>query len=276
MMEEEHIREEEPLMEDEIQREEKPQREREEYTGKSALQLLRELLRLILVLLWRFLVWVFKKILKGLLWCMQAAEKGWERLNDWWHDNSTQEKVAKTKAWFKMAAKTLGRWCVVAGKATVHGIAVGAKATWNGLKIATKATAKGIVFAVQATIQGIIHLRPTIKKIGRGIVHGAQAFVAWLKQCRRGMKLSRIRRKRAYQEFKRTGGIKGAISRTSHNVRNNIERFMEEDQEEAAPDAVTEDDLMAETLEEGANEGNKSMKIGKSFMSHAKNFMDAE
>ena len=51
---------------------------------------------------------------------------------------------------------------------------------------------------------------------------------------------------------------------------------MEEDQEEATPDAVTEDDLMEEALEEGANDGKKSMKIGKSFIKHAKNFMDVE
>ena len=33
---------------------------------------------------------------------------------------------------------------------------------------------------------------------------------------------------------------------------------------------------MEEALEEGANDGRKSMKIGKSFITHAKNFMDVE
>ncbi len=265
------------MMEEEHQtKQEDYQKEQEEYTGKSALQLLRELLRLVFVLIWRFLVWVFKKILKGVLWAMEAIEAGWERLNDWWHDNSTQEKVAKTKAWCRMAVKTFGHWCVVGAKATGRGIAVGAKATWKGLIVGAKATGKGIVAAIRATIQGIIHLRPTIKRIGQSIVQSAKAFVAWLKRCRRGMKLRSIRRKRAYQTFKRNGGIKGVLSRTSHNVKNNIERFMEEDQEEAAPDAVTEDDLMEESLAEGANDGKRSMKIGKSFISKAKNFMDAE
>ena len=251
-------------------------KDREEYSGKSALQLIRELLRLILVLIWRFLVWLFKKVLKGVLWCLESLETGWEMLNDWWYDNSTQEKVAATKAWLKMAVQTIGEWCVIATQATIKGIGIGARATWKGLGIATKATGRGIVYAVKATIQGIIHLRPTIKKIGRGIVQGAKGFVAWLRRCKRGMKLSRIRRKRSYQEFKRNGGMKGAISRGSRNVRNNIERVMEEDQEEAAPDAVTEDDIMEEALEEGANDGKKSMKIGKSFISRAKDFMDVE
>ena len=250
--------------------------EHEEYTGRSASQLVRELLRLILVLIWRFIVWLFKRILKGILWCMQAAEDGWRQLNDWWNDNNTQEKVAKIKAWLKKAAKTFGNWCVIAGKATLHRIAVGAKATWHGLKVAIKATVKGIVIAIKATIQGIIHLRPTIKKLGQLIVMGAKAFVAWLRRCKRGMKLSRIRRRRRYEAFRRNGGIKGWMVSTTHDVRKNIELFMEEDQEEADPDAVTEDDIMEEALEEGANDGKKSMKIGKSFITRAKNFMDVE
>ena len=34
----------------------------EEYSGKSAIELIRELLKLLLVLLWRFLVWLIKKM----------------------------------------------------------------------------------------------------------------------------------------------------------------------------------------------------------------------
>lgn len=256
--------------------EEDRQNEHEEYTGKSVSQLMRELLKLILVLIWRFLVWLFKRILKGILWCMQVTEEGWKHLNDWWHDNNTQEKVAKTKAWLKMATKTFGQWCVIAGKAIVHGIAVGAKATWRGLKVGTKATAKGIVIAIRATIQGIIHLRPTLKKLGQLIARGFKAYVAWMKRCKRGMKLSRIRRRRRYEAFRRNGGMKGWMVNTTRDVRKNIELFMEEDQEEADPDAVTEDDIMEEALEQGANDGKKSMKIGKSFIAHAKNFMDVE
>jgi hypothetical protein len=248
----------------------------EEYSGRSASQLIRELLRLILVLIWRFLVWVFKRILKGILWCMQAIEDGAVRLNEWWHDNDTQEKVAKIKAWIKRAAKATGHALMVAAKATGRGIVIAAKATGHGLKVAAIATGHGIVRGTKATIQGIIHLRPTIKRIGRGIANSWRAFVAWLKRCRRGNKLSRIRRKRRHEAFRRNGGMKGWMTRTSHNMRSNIERFMEEDQEEADPDAVTEDDIMQEAIEEGANDGKRPMKIGKSIMTHAKNFMDVE
>ncbi|MCH5176102.1 MAG: hypothetical protein J1F40_09460 [Prevotellaceae bacterium] len=248
----------------------------DEYSNRSVLQLCRELLRLLLVLLWRMLLWCIRKFLKGVLWLIQACEDGCSRLNIWWHDNNTQEKVAKTKAWLRMATKTFGRWCVIAWKATIKGIVIGSVMTWKGIKIATQATIRGLIIAIRATVRGIIHLRPTIKKICRMTVQGAKATWAWMKRCRRGMKLSHIRRKRAFQRFRRNGGVKGMMIDTSRSIKNGIQMFMEEDQEEAAPDAVTEDDIMAEELEERANDGIKSIKYGKSFMEKAKDFMDGK
>jgi hypothetical protein len=207
---------------------------------------------------------------------MKTAERSRDRLNDWWHDNNTQEKVSKIKAWLKRAARTAGHWCLKAGKATLKGLKIGLLATGRGIVIAAKATIRGLIVGVKATIQGIIHLRPTIQTIGRLIVAGFWATIAGIKRCRRGLKLSRIRRKRAYETFKRNGGMKGVIINSTRNVKNNIERFMEEGQEEADPDAVTEDDIMEEALEAGANDGKKSMKLGKTFMTHAKSFMDVE
>ena len=258
------------MAEDEIRK------EKEELSEKSASQLARELLRLILVLIWRFLVWLFKRILKGILWCMQAIEDGCNRLNDWWHDTNTQQKVAKIKAALIKGINIAGDWCVKAVIVAGHGIKGAAKIAGRGIIFGAKAAGRGIVIGAKATWNGIIHLGPTIKKLGHLIVQGYHAVIAGLKRWRRGMKLSRIRRKRAYQEFQRNGGIKGWMASTSHNVKDNIQKFMEEDQQEAAPDAVTEDDIIEEALEEGANDGKKPMKIGKSFMSHAKNFMDVE
>lgn len=256
--------------------EDETRNEKEEFSGKSASQLTRELLRLILVLAWRFLVWLFKRFLKGILWCMQTIEDGCKRLNDWWHDTNTQQKVAKIKAALIKGINSAGNWCVKAVIVTGHGLKVAAKATGRGIAIGAKATGRGIVIGAKATWNGIIHLGPTIKKLGRLIVQGYHATIVGLKRWKRGMKLSRIRRKRAYQAFQRNGGIKGWMANTSHNIKDNIQKFMEEDQQEAAPDAVTEDDIIEEALEEGANDGKKPMKIGKSFMSRAKNFMDVE
>lgn len=250
------------------------QQRQDEYSGRSAMQLCREILKLALVLLWRILLWCIKKFLKGLLWLIQAIETGLKKLNVWWHDNNTQEKVAKTKAWLYKAMRTLGRWCVIAGKSIVKWTGIGAVMAWRGLKKAARATLRGIVIAIKAIVRGIIHLRPTIKKILRLTVRGVKATWAWMKRCRKGMKLFYIRRKRAYRRFRSNGGVKGMMVDTSRSIRNGIQMFMEEDQEEAAPDAVTEDDIMAEEFEEKANEGIKSIKLGKSFMDKAKDFMD--
>jgi len=250
--------------------------EKEEFSGKSASQLTRELLRLILVLIWRFLVWLFKRVLKGILWCMQAIEDGILRLNDWWHDTNTQEKVAKIKAALIKGINIAGDGCVKAVEVAGHGLKIAAKATGKGVAIGAKATGRGIVIGAKATWHGIVHLGPTLKRLGRLVVQGYRATIAGLRRWRRGMKLSRIRRRRAYEEFQRRGGMKGWMVNTSRNIRDDIQKFMEEDQQEAAPDAVTEDDIIEEALEEGANDGKKPMKFGKSFMSHAKNFMDVE
>lgn len=250
--------------------------EQEEYAGKSGSQLARELLRLLLVLLWRMLLWCVRKVLKGVLWCMQTAETGWTRLNVWWHDNDTQEKVAKTKAWIRHALRTAGRWSVVAGQATLKALGISARATWKGLHVATQATAKGIVVAARATVEGLIHLRPTLKRVDQLTVQGIKATWAWMKACRRGMRLQHLQRKRAYAAFRRNGGVKGLIINTTRSVRNGIQLFMEEDQEEATPEAVTEDDLMEEVLAEGANEGKRGRKIGQSLLAHAKDFMDVD
>lgn len=249
---------------------------REDYSGRSFMQLARELLRLLLLLIWKFLFWLIKKFLKGVLWCIQTAENGWERLNDWWHDNDTQAKVAKTRAWLRFAARTLGKWCVLAGKHLWRGTILCGTIAWKGIKIAARATWRGAIVAIRATVEGIIHLRPTLKRLAQLTVAGGKATWAWVKRCRRGMRLSHIRRKRAYERFRRNGGVKGMMINTSQSIRNGIQMFMEEDQEEAAPDAVTEDDLMAEAWEKKANEGQTSVKIGRSFLSKAKDFMDVE
>lgn len=255
---------------------EERQHRTDEHSSKSAAQLGREILKLLCVLLWKMFLWLLRKFLKGVLWCIQTCEKGWENLHIWWHDNDTQEKVANIKRWLKHTWKTVCKWSIIAGKATLKGTRIGAIALWHGIITSLQWTYRSIIIATKATIQGIIHLRPTLKKIGHLIVTGIIATGAWLKRCGRGIKLSCIRQKRAYQRFRRNGGVKGAMMKTSQNIKNGIQMFMEEDQNEATPDAITEDDIMEEVMEEKVNEGSKSVKFGKSFLSKAKDFMDVE
>ena len=51
----------------------KPDR-REEYKDQSAAKLAHEVLRLLLVLVWRIILWCIKKVCKGLLWCLDITE----------------------------------------------------------------------------------------------------------------------------------------------------------------------------------------------------------
>lgn len=237
----------------------------EEYSNRTGAQLLVELCRLILLLIWKIFKKGLKVLAKFLLFVIESMQEGWERLVEWWNDNDTQEKVAKIKATLRRWSIKFGEWCVIAAKATAKGIKIGAIATWHG-----------IVYGTKATIEGIIHLKPTIIKIGQLTVKGCKTFAAMTVRCARGIKLSHIRRKRAYQRFRRNKGFKGLIIDSTTAVKDGIKMFMEEDQHEADPEAVTEDDLIEEEIEERVDEDSKAHKLGKRLFSTAKNIVDAD
>lgn len=250
------------------------QNSQHEYNGKSASQLVHELCHLMLVLAWRFIIWIVRKVVKGLLWCIRATEKGLERLKIWWNDNDTQEKKAKVIAWLKMAARKAGEYATIAGKYALKGIVIGLVGAGKGLKIAAKATAKGIVVGAKAAVQGLLHMRTTMKRLKRLSAVAWRSLLRWNEKRKRNVLCKKIRRRRAYEAFRRNGGMKGLIVRYSNTIKKNITMFMEEDQDESDPDAMTDEELMEKTLEKGANEGNKSMKIGKSILSRAKDFIE--
>lgn len=245
-----------------------------EYNGKSASQLMHELCHLMLVLAWRFIIWIVRKVAKGLLWCIKAIEKGLERLRIWWNDHDTQEKKAKVIAWTKWAARKTGEYAIIAGKYALRGIVVGLVYAGKGLKMAAKATAKGLVVGAKAAVQGILHMRTTMKRLKRLAAVAWRAIKRWNEKRKRNALCKKIRRRRAYEEFRRNGGMKGLIVRYSNTIKKNITMFMEEDQDESDPEAVTDEEYMEKTLEKGASEGNKGMKIGKSILSHAKDFIE--
>ena len=243
--------------------EEEKKQIKEEYQDKSAGQLIVELFRLIMLLLWKILQTGFRIFCKFLLFLFESIQEGCEKLKEWWNDNSTQEKVAEIKAWIKHAWLVFCQWCVIAAKATWKGIKIGAAATWKGLILGTK-----------ATIQGIIHLGPTLKYLWQLTVKGVKFFIRWMKRCGRGIKLSHIKRKRAYQRFRQNKGIKGLMIDSSNAVKNGIQIFMEEDQEEATADAITEDDIIEEEFDERVKEDSRARKIGKSIFDKAKEVTD--
>lgn len=247
-----------------------------EYNGRSASQLAHELCRLVLVLAWRFIIWLIRRLVKGILWCIRTTEKGLARLNTWWNDNDTQEKKAKIIAWVKMAMRKTGELCVLAGKKAARGALTGLVYAGKGLKIVLKATAIGIVIGTKATIQGIMHMRTTLKRLRRLSAVAYRSIKRWNTRRKRGDRLRQIKRQRALDEFRRNGGMKGIIVKYSNNIRKNITMFMEEDQDESDPDALTNEELMEKTLENGASKGNKRMKIGQSILTHTKDLLDSK
>ena len=116
------------------------------YEGKSAGQMLAEVARLLLLLLLSMLKWLgrlllrglkllLKLVCKGLLWLIDATGRGIERLQAFWNDNDTQEKLRKLREGTVAAGRQLWQWTVVA-----------AKATWRGLVWMGRNTAKGAVW----------------------------------------------------------------------------------------------------------------------------------
>lgn len=222
--------------------------------AKLIFLLVYSVLRKIVLIIWRLTVLLFELTVDGLVY-----------LRDWWNDNDTQEKVAKIRATIKHGCIVFAHWCVIGAKATGRGIKTGAIATWHGMVIAAK-----------ATVEGIIHLKPTVIKIGKSIAKGTRATIAWFIAIGRAFKLFHIRRKRAYQRFRRTKGFKGLFIDTATAVRDQIKHFMEEDQQEATPGAVTEDDILNETIEERIEEGSKTHIIGKKIITKMKSIVDEE
>jgi len=221
------------------------------------------LCRLLLVLFVQILKWTLRIIIKLVKWEIKMIKMGWKELNLWWNDNSTQEKVAKIKSGIKKGAITFGHWMVIAAKCLLKWTIKGCIALWKGLKT-----------GIKATIQGIIHLKPTIIKLGELIVLGWKATLRWFRRCGRGVKLSHIRNKRRYHQFRKNKGFKGLLIDCSRAVKNSISTFMEEDQEEATPDAVTEDDIIEEEIENHIKEENKARKIGNAIFTKAKEVVD--
>ncbi len=253
----------------------KPDR-REEYKDQSAAKLAHEVLRLLLVLVWRIILWCIKKVCKGLLWCLDITEKGWDRLHVWWHDNDTQAKVAKIKAGVRNGAKAAGHYALVGAKTAIAGISIALVYAGKWALIGLKATGRGIVVAMKATLQGLLHTKSTAKRLYRLSRVGMRKLKAWNKRRKRQARLSKLKRERAYRQFKANGGMKGVLLNTSNGIKNRIAVFMEEDQDEPGEEAVTEDDLFEESLERGAKEGSKPMEIGKNIVSRVKDLVDPE
>lgn len=217
------------------------------YEGKSAGQMLAEVARLLLLLLLSMLKWLgrlmlrglkllLKLVCKGLLWLIDATGRGIERLQAFWNDNDTQEKLRKLREGTVAAGRQLWQWTVVA-----------AKATWRGLVWMGRNTAKGAVWLAKKTVQGIIHLGPTLRAVGRGLKFAACAFAKWLQRLWCALRKWHLGRVRAWRHFRKNKGFKGLLIDLGNWLKGQLHDYIEEESPaqnllEEAPNDDDDDD----------------------------------
>lgn len=242
---------------------------------KSSRELLSEIGRLFLKLLWAVLRKILRLMAKGVLATIAGISALCVAIKAWWNDKSTQEKIRflrikarifarKSWAFSKVAVRHARRLAVKGYRLAVKYLILGLIATW-----------KGLVWLFFNTIQAIIHLRSTLIRLWHWRKVAAKKLTRIINNARRASRLRTIRRKRAWRKFQDNGGMKGAMQRTASAMNHSIQMFMEEEQNEATPDSVTEDDIFAEEMEQNEHQS-KARMIGKKLFEGMKDVVDVD
>lgn len=255
---------------------------REKYKDVPTSQLLKRLLQLCGLLIIEVAKYLFVNFLKGIIWCWERIIDAGHELNDYWHSNDTQEKKKKTIEALNHMGRKAAEWCGIAWFFTKKYTIIGAKEGWKYTKIGCKLFVKyllislvaiwhGIIWTIYTIKDLIIHSKPTFIRLGKSIKQGSIDFWHWTVRVCRGIKLRHIRRKRAWQHFRRTKGFKGLLIDCGHAVSNGIKSYMDEEQAESHPEAITEDDIIAEELE---GRQSKGKMIGEKIFKGMKNIVE--
>ncbi len=215
---------------------------------KTGAEMLTEIGRLLLLLLWKMVRSILRIIIRSVILCIRLIKKGIKQCVDFWNDNNTQEKLHKAKASIRNGSKILAKWIIIA------------------LSTIIRLSIQGIKSAIQA----IIHLKPTIIKIGKYTKAGCISSGIIIKNLVRKIRLSHIKQKRAYKRFRKNKGFKGLLKDVTNLLKSSLNNYMEEEQIETSPDAVTEDDIIIAEIEGN----NKAYLTGKKLFSSVKNIVD--
>ena len=238
-----------------------------------------ELIKQIFILLGRLVLAILKRalatILKCIIWCIDKIVEGWHKLIIFWNSSDTQEKRRRIIAAIKQGAHNFVKLSKKIWAWTKKYTIIGAKLTWKYTRLGCKYFVKylfitiiaiwnGILWTIRTTKDLIIHSKPTFIRLWNDIKKGSKDFWRWVVRTYRCIKLGHIRRRRAWQHFRRTKGFKGLLIDMGHGLTNGIKSFMEEDQFETDPEAITEDDIIAEQMDEKPSKANEiSKKIFK-------------
>lgn len=235
---------------------------------KTTKELWVELGHLLLLLLWEIVKKIIRVTYKSIRFAYRFVKKCIEAARVWWNDKSTQEKVRsirrKTAVYSKLAWKWTKKTCRKAWKLTGHACRLALKYTI----LAVIAVCRGIAWTARTLVQLIIHMKPTVIRL-------REAWAVRRKLMARGRKLKKIRRRRRREAFRRNGGIRGALERKTTSLKQSIQSYMEEEQNDANPEAITEDTFIEERFEQ-LEQDNRAQAIGKKFFSSIKNIVEEE
>jgi len=262
--------------------EEEKEKIRDKYKTRSTGELIGQILVLTGKLIIVMIKHVFILAMKGLLWCLEKCADGWDSLVLFWNSSDTQEKKRKFVEKIKNGTITFGEWCKIAFAFTMKYTVIGAKLFWKYTCIGCRLFVKyllltliaiwhGILWTLRTIKDLIIHSKPTFIRLGKSIKQGCINFGHWIVRVHRGFKLRRIRRKRAWKHFRRTKGFKGLLVDMGRGLSNGIQNFMDEEQTETSPEAITEDDIIAEQMDERQGKANE---IGKKFFKGMKDIVE--
>lgn len=262
--------------------EEEKQRIKESYKDVPSGELVLKIVSLIGKLIILVLKHCVSLFFRGVIWCMERCVDGWHSLVRFWQSNDTQEKKARIIAATKHGWEKFVEWCIVAWNYTRKYSVIGAKLAWKYICIGSKLFVKyllitlagiwyGILWTLRTCKELIIHSKPTFIRLGKGFKRKSIEFWHWLVRVCRGIKLGHIRRARAWKEFRRNTTFKGMLISMAKSITNGITSFMEEEQTESDPEAITEDDIIAEELEERQS---KADKLGKKFFQGVKDIVE--
>jgi len=228
-----------------------------QFNDKSALQMLREVGRLLLVLLARVLLallrllrrfgkWLLRLLCRGLLFFIDVMHNTAVRLRAFWKDNDTQEKIHKL-------CRRL-RWL---GLLSLRGLCVGAKASWRGFRWLGKRIVVGLILLARGLLYAVLHIGPTLRLLGHGLWVGLKSLGRFLCRCGRGLRKAYRLRQRAWRHFRRNKGFKGLLIDFGVWLKHQINNYVEEQADDSSAD---DDEGVEEVLDEDAAESRRLLE----------------
>ena len=184
------------------------------YNEKTWKELLAEILKLTLKLIWKLSRRAIKLIIKGIKWAIAYTLEVIKRIIAWWNDNDTQVKVRIVRIKAKILLRTIIKWTII-----------GAKATGRFLRLACK-----------KAITAIVNLKPTVIAVRDTLIRWCKACIRWSKEQHKIAKRKSAKQKVRYRNFRKTPGFKGLLTDIGNFLKSLINSYMEEEQTEFTPE----------------------------------------